>query len=185
MKKYEVSERFIREAYGEACAKLKAKIENEFPDLFEVKLEVGKWYKNLTLEGSYMLYSGFTDGRYYNSIGVSSNGIWHDLGCWSIDDGYALATKKEIESMLWKEAEKRGIDKDTKIVSHADNNVPCNDSDGGYSIGYYHESDRLWNSRGCIYHKGKWAAPLKENNSLQQEIDSIQKQLDELKAKIG
>ena len=35
---------------------IKYKMKDEFPEVFKVKLEVGKWYKNMTKDGIYFCF---------------------------------------------------------------------------------------------------------------------------------
>lgn len=185
MKKYEVSETFIKEAYEAACETWKGKIKKEFPKLFEVKPIIGKWVKgdNSTFMGV-ILDEEFSAKM--NGYGVNFLGNWVDRLNLDGDNWskFTLATKEEIETMLWKEAEKRGIGRDTNLEFHADNNVSCSDTDGGYIISYGYYSDTLWNSKGVVYYRGRWSIPLNENKEIQDKIDSLQKQLDELKFKV-
>jgi len=185
MKKYEVSEEFIKEAFGAACETWKGKIKKEFPGLFKVKPIVGKWVKgnNSTFMGV-ILDEEFSSNM--NGYGVNFLGNWVDRldlygDNWS---NFTLATKKEIETMLWKEAEKRGIGKDTKIVRSPTQIGDKCINDGLMIVGYDIDSDELWNKNGCIYKQGKWSTPLNENKEIQEKIDSLQKQLDELKLKV-
>lgn len=179
MKKNEVSEQFIRETFEAVCETWKGKIKKEFPELFEVKMEKNKWYK-CQERGNLVFYCSDEQKNY----GISFAMLRWDNELW-VHKGYTwiLATKEEIETMLWKEAEERGIRKDTKLEESL---YFCQNSknEGSFRVGYSENMDRLWNIHGVIYEKGKWATPLNENKEIQDKIDSLQKQLDELKLKV-
>lgn len=83
----------------------------------------------------------------------------------------------------WKEAEAMGIWKDTKLKCHADEEEGINNK-GGHTIKYAYDFDRLWDVNGLVYSNGQWVTPLNENKEIQEKIDSLQKQLDELKLKV-
>jgi protein-arginine kinase activator protein McsA len=110
---------------------------------------------------------------------VWSNTLWvKDIFTWR------LSTKEEIESMLWEEAEKRGIDKDTKIeecLRHGDAKLI---NTNNFGVCYDDAKDMLWNVNGCIYHNGKWATPLDPNKEIKETISRLEKELEELKEKV-
>lgn len=180
MKKLEVSEEFIKEAHKAACSELKGKIEKEFHELFEVKLGVGSWYKNLTHEGSFMFYDGtILDCGHYGSYGVDYLGKWHNEGGWGINDNYVLATKEEIETILWKEAETRGFKKGVIFKS------PLGGSEYEFTGfgNFYNDSFYDKSGLGLLFYEGKWAEVITTNKEIKEEIEKLQKQLDELKQK--
>lgn len=190
--KLEVSEQFVKEAHKLACQSWKTRIEEEFPSLFEVRWEKGKWYKLTWDNGQAIAYvnsDGTKDGRTGGTkgFGIRNGGIWDDTynGLWggSIDVKKELMTPQEIESMLWKEAEKRGIGKDTKIECYADDDKLCNNTEC-YNLEYDFADDELWNINGCIYSKGKWAKPLDPNKEIKETISRLEKELKELKEKV-
>lgn len=192
MKKYEVTEKFIKEAFEAASETWKGRIKKEFPELFEVNWEKDKWYKLTWDDGkatAYVKSDGTKDrrGGGTKGIGIRNGGKWEDSYdvFWGGSDDVKreLMTSTEIETMLWKEAEKRGIRKDTKLECDADvQEKSFNDS--RYIIKYSYCFDRLWNANGLVYSDGKWATPLNENKEIQDKIDCLQRQLNELKAKI-
>jgi len=185
MKKYEVSEEFIREAFEAACETWKGKIKKEFPELFEPIYQVGKWYTYKNIGDVIYCITKIDDKKIY-AFGRDYSGSWWDDGEWAdakLDPNRELATKEEIEEMLWKEAEKRGIKKDTKIEKRL-HESPRSTNYGIFTACYQEKKDRLWNFNGVVYDKGKWATPLNENKEIQDKIDSLQKQLDELKSKV-
>lgn len=131
-----------------------------------------------------MLYGGKIDTCTHKCIGITFDGEWKDKGCWGVKEKYRLATSEEIESMLWKEAEKRGIGKDTKIeecLRHKNSKL-VNTSNLG--VCYDDGKDMLWNENGCIYLSGKWAKPLDHNKDIKETIERLEKELKELKEKV-
>lgn len=194
MKKLEVSEQFVKEAYESACQIWKKRIEAEFPSLFEVKWEKGKWYKLTWDNGQAIAYvnsdgtkDGCTGGT--RGFGIRNGGIWYDTynGFWggSGTTKRELATPQEVESMIWKEAEKRGIGKDTKLDECLVNGNTIWINDGAYDILYRAEDDTLWNTSGCIYNQGKFATPLDPNKEIKETISRLEKELKELKEKVS
>jgi len=75
-----------------------------------------------------------------------------------------LATPTEIESMLWKEAEKRGIWKDTKLEYSMSSPSDTCYNKGLFTTEYIFSFDELWNKNGCIYKQGKFTKRDKRNN---------------------
>ena len=69
--------------------------------------------------------------------------------------------RKFIE-LLKKECERRGLCEDTKIKAHANNNIES------YNNRVYrtlYTAYIAWNTNGCIFHNGKFAKPLEEENT--------------------
>jgi len=192
--KLEVSEQFVKEAHASACQIWKKRIEEEFPSLFEVKWEKGKWYKLTWDNGQAIAYvnsDGTNQASKFNStkgFGVRNGGLWDSVNniYWGGSDmtKRELATPQEIESMLWKEAEKRGIGKDTKIEKSLTQFGEQCSNDGGYAICYDYNYDELWNKNGCIYKQGKWTTPLDPNKEIKETISRLEKELKELKEKV-
>lgn len=179
-KKYKVSKEFIKEFYGAACETWKRRIKKEFPELFEVEMEKNRWYRCVEA-GNLVFYCSDKQENY----GISFSSHKWDNKLW-VRNGYTweLATKEEVEQMLWKEAEKRGIGKDTKIekcMYWGEGKEWAN----RHYVDYQFEDDRLFSNTGCVYNKGQFATPLNPNKEIQDKINSLQKQLDELKAKVN
>jgi len=117
--KYEITEEQIKE-----LAKGNAKVKKMFPEAFELKLEIGKWYKDikngllLNFQGE---YSRDGDSRSY---GLSAKKTWSEnLGVKNDGLGeYILATDLEVLEALTNEAKKRGFKEGVYIKSF------CSDS---------------------------------------------------------
>ena len=90
---------------------LKYNMKDEFPDVFEVKLEVGKWYKcNYTdKENKSLIFVSDISGKNIDGFGFDFNGKWFDKrrNCGTISEFYRLATTEEVEEALKNEAVKR------------------------------------------------------------------------------
>ena len=116
----EITEEQIKEAHNAACSQWKQKIEQWFPECLKQKLEAGKWYKHFDSDCKEFLFcfNEFGDKNYgFNKVGKWSN----KLNVYEkYSNKYIKATTKEVESMLIKEAEKRGFI-DGVTVSKIDN----------------------------------------------------------------
>lgn len=178
--KLEVSEQFVKEAHASACQDWKRRIEEEFPSLFEVKLELNKWYKTKE-KGNLVFYRSNESINYGFTYGTNE---WYDTLGFPLDYTWELATPQEIESMLWQEAEKRGIGKDTKIECHADGESETDLNLCSYGIKYDAMFDTLFNMHGLIYKCGQWAKPLDPNKEIRETISRLEKELKELKEKV-
>tara|TARA_R110000803_G_scaffold203073_1_gene268483 strand:+ start:140 stop:658 length:519 start_codon:yes stop_codon:yes gene_type:complete len=144
---------FIKKAHSAACSDWKENIEKEFPKLFKKDgLEVGKWYKSEVCLFNYQKYSKvygfFTDGGW-------TNGGW-------IWDGTSakLATDKEVEEALIKEAKKRGFKKGVsvdKVNLSADYNPNNKLKENTINTNELFSRGYLWVSSIIIYDNGEWA----------------------------
>jgi len=179
-----LSKKLLKEIYNSVDENLKAKIENEVPEI-NPKLEVGKWYKStdgmlFNFQGK---YSRFYDSGAYGFT-VSKN--WYEnlgIGIEEILE-YELAKPEEVKTALIAEAKRRGFTfgkyfkelqdeenggliersgKCGKWVEFKDNKL--------FVIGY---------GRWKIFDNGTWATII--NEPTQKEL--LQKQVDELKRQI-
>lgn len=120
------------------------------------KLTKGKWYKNLTHEGSYFLFDGM--GNYnYKGCGVDYLGNWHDNSGWGwgLDDFYREATQQEVEEILIKEARNRGYKGGQLIKSFIYGKSRLSDEGEGFRFDTY--MNRLWYNSNIIFQGGVWA----------------------------
>jgi len=112
MKNYEITEEQIKE-----LAKGNAKVKNWFPEVFETKLEVGKWYKDNSNSGSkYLVYVSEAIGKMNENesilgYGFSDNAYWavYDCNRKAGSNTIRLATDTEVLEALTNEAKKRGL----------------------------------------------------------------------------
>jgi hypothetical protein len=152
MEKVEVSKDFIIYLHNEVIwPSVKAKIEKEFPQLFEVKLEVGKWYKTKGCLFNFQLNSksyGFNGKKW-----VKTNWIVEPNKVDEKNWKPISATTEEVETALVNEAKKRGFKEGVKIKNLFDYNlIICK----GEINNFY--SNQLWFDKvGCIFKDGKWA----------------------------
>jgi len=111
--KYEITEEQIKE-----IAKGNAKVKKWFPEAFENKLELGKWYKGTYLDSNndLLFISNLDEKRNLKGFGVSYAGNWFDcrketLHYGNIEESkdWTPATDSEVEEALTNEAKKRGF----------------------------------------------------------------------------
>ena len=139
-------------------------IKKEFPQLFENKLEVGKWYKfkpNGTI--------GFYKGKNLDSYGIHNGGNWIDNCKWFYNynlevSDLELATPQEVETALINEAKKRG---------YKEGNYNCLKSFYVKDCKKYYynsEENQLRISNGyqynIIFDNGKWAEIIETPNEI-------------------
>ena len=106
MRKFELSEQFIKEAHKAACPDWRSRIEKEIPELFGVKLEAGKWYKSDI--GGLWFVESFLSEKEQISYGFTYFGGWRESSK-RISNDLLLATPEEVQSALEKEAVRRGF----------------------------------------------------------------------------
>ena len=158
--KYKITEKKIK-----AIANGEADIRDLFPDVFEVKLEVGKVYKTnyvneKGVKSKFMAY--IQDVEKMKNYGFSFNGDFAVNMYFSKENHSRLskenhsrlseATQKEWEEALIKEADRKFEKGDYFADVHANNFVNIVDE-----IKYYKDSEDLRCSSGCLFHKGIWA----------------------------
>jgi hypothetical protein len=104
---------FIKKAHSAASNEWKKNFEKEFPKLFkEDALEVGKWVK--TVDGAMFCIQKKEVNMFYG-YGFRLFNIW-DESYYSDKGLCTLATDKEVEEALIKEAERRGFKKGVKFI---------------------------------------------------------------------
>lgn len=120
------------------------------------KLTKGKWYKNLTHEGSYFLFDGIGNSN-YRGCGVDYMGNWHDSinWGWGLDDFYREATQQEVEEILIKEARNRGYKGGQLIKSFIYGKSRLREEGEGFRFDKYY--NRLWYNDNIIFQGGVWA----------------------------
>jgi hypothetical protein len=159
MKNYEITEEQIREIETWGNYKDSQKVREEwFPEVFETKLEIGKWYKDLDngkflfcFQGGY----GNSDTHGLNYGFNSQNEFRETLGVHK-RDVYTPATDSEVLEALKKEAIKRGFVKGAYFKElWAKSNCKVND------IVYKHFTLDLRSNGKCLFHNGKWAEIIK------------------------
>ena len=176
MKKYKITEEFIKEAHKSACSEWKAKIEKEFPDAFKNQLEVGKWYKETTVFKNNMLVHVLKNNENgdIECFGFNGRGVWFDNKDNFGTNGLELATPKEVEDALIKEAVKRGFKDSFDYISLA-----------GFSyhiskvVGFYFERNTLVmnhsNGINDIFNNGTWATIIERPKEVLITMEEIAK----------
>lgn len=153
MKEFKITEEQIKENKD-------LTLKEYFKEVFETKLEVGKWYKD-NLKDSGLIFI-----EKYNGIheGLTAYGF-----CWNTFDwteshsrwrsnskqGLVLATEEEVFNALKKEAEKRGYKVGSRVKCLKDGEIETiNKIDYVFLFDY----NRLWIHGNCkIFENGKWA----------------------------
>jgi hypothetical protein len=145
---------FIKEGHKAACSEWKSKIEKEFPELFKMDaLVVGKWYKSDNCLFNYQKQSsvyGFFRGKW-----IQQNWSWSNYY-----KDVILATHKEVEEALIKEAKKRGfkeglVTKYGEITNRYEHNFNSRDKS-------FHFHNIM------VFENGKWAEIIKETITKEQ-----------------
>jgi hypothetical protein len=160
---------FIKQAHESACSDWKKNIEKEFPKLFkedDLKI-VGNWYKNPATGQAVFYVVNIIEDRCF-CYGVNYSGEWRDECdfCFASGQNSILATDKEVEQVLIKEAKKRGFKQGIMFKSaHSGYKGPV--------LGYLLEEDGSLHSKGdcgCIFNSenGKWAEIIKETITKEQ-----------------
>ena len=146
---------------ADKCPSCKDDLKKEFPSVFEVKLEVGKWYKFRT--GTLGFFKGINVISYGFHI---DNNEWFDDQRWFFEGNKndycncVLATPSEILSALQKEAEKRGLVEGATIKNHQ-GTFKLGKLDIVYSEKY---NNGIWTRQGkdgiWLFINGTWATPI-------------------------
>jgi len=169
--KYEITKEQLQE-----LAKGNAKVERWFPEAFETKFEIGKWYKvdgnKCGQEGRQLLanYSGKSIGNY----GFDFLGRWgidlalnnEDLGAFTFE-----ATESEVFEALKKEAVKRGYIKGAKVRFQPCNQIrelECDD----FRLGSLTPEIYLCNGIDVIFSNGEWQEIIKERTLSKSEAEA-------------
>ena len=87
---------------------LKYNMKDEFPDVFEVKLEVGKWYKRTHGKALFKVLSSPDEDGKFEVSGFDVRGFWMEgEKCYTFLCGEIEATHQEVETALKNEAVRR------------------------------------------------------------------------------
>lgn len=168
MKKYEITEKQIRKIAVEYD-----KIREMFPEAFEKKLEVGKWYRLRSKAFNWLMC--YTEKRYgcygFNSANLYSNEyVMYDYNDWE------LATEEEVVKALINEAIKRGFknvgELSLKIVS-GEMFKKGSFGTANNNFRYISVENRLYLDGVEIFYNGKWAEIVIEDIPTQEEIDRV------------
>lgn len=170
--KYEITEEQIKE-----LAKGNAKVQRWFPEAFESKPEVGKWYR-FYMKGEFF---GF-----FHICEIKNNEVHFDYGIdikekkWLTDNWYSIthiwieATESEVSEAVKKEAVKKYGENwiNLKLKAHADDIKGC--INGGIYPGEFDfYENKLWSKNGVIFHNGNWAEIIKEKTLSKSEAEKL------------
>lgn len=170
MKTFNITEDQLKE-----LSKGNAKVERWFPEAFETKLEVGKWYKLKDINK--LLYiTHFDRGHAYGYGFDNSDWFLHDgsklynCACNSVSVKFLnLATESEVFKALEKEALKKGFVNGAKFLSPIDKHKgECKD---GFDFSL--DLNVLYNNNVSVFTQGKWASIIKEKTLSKSEAESM------------
>ena len=160
------------------------KKEIEFLD-YKFPLPETGWLKSQN--GEIIYRTGETSG-----YGINYSGEWNKLECWSFrkyPDYWQPATREEVEDALINYARKQGykngnykcLSTPYKTFEVDENIIHIDDNDFDVWHGYKHGNHNLvFNS-----HTGEWAKIIEdENKELKEQIEKVEKQLNDLKARL-
>ena len=154
------------ENYKEEINKLQTQLDELKSKIEKPQFELNKWYK--TNMGSIYYITKIEKDLCYG-YGIDNSGRdskWYDYKEQCIVNRLlTLATPKEVEEALTKEAVKRGFKDGVRFKSAVEPNDKDNfifKSPFDFKINYNNDGTRLWGaSSGCIFSNGKWATPIK------------------------
>ena len=180
----EVSNEFILKAHKEACSNWKALIEKECPELFIKPLEGNRWLK----DDRHPLWLMFYDIENNLHYGFGVFGSWSDIkGLTDFqhpDNRYA--TNEEIQSALLNEVKRLGFKNGTRYYDADDADCSGEIQTLKYfdKLHLYKKNNQLTDGcGGAIFYKGKFAKIVEPSKKylLQQQLDELQKQINEIK----
>jgi len=142
-----------------------------FPQVFETKLEVGKWYKyqnclafilELEEEDDFIAY-GFLGKKWYDKCSHWTNGFF----------GWKLATKEEVETALINEAKRRGFKVGSKFknIVKSDLGRTCEIITSKFRFDYHRNTLDDPRGYGLIFDNGVWAEIIQPKQMTKEEIE--------------
>ena len=158
----ETRKEFIINAHRYACSEWKAKIEGEFPELFETDdLKVGAWYR-LTEDYGSTLRAGMVfqfidyqskDNKRWGCVDHYAFGIGERNYLAPATSSLVPATNDEVEDALIKEAKRRGYKRGVTFKSAFSGNIRTADD----SSLYFYDDGDLHLDGNAVLCEGKWA----------------------------
>lgn len=182
-----VTEEFIKELHGtDNIECVKARIEKEWPELFDCEFKVGEWYGDDRSKCCYQVTNVL--GNDYYAYGFDWKGIWRDEKMFGKVDDFTVrnppkkATHQEVETALIKEAKRRGFKEGVRVTDARDGESmqifgdSFNWSWGGEHCDSELRSSTIDSDRYCVvFVKGKWATPIESKKDM--TVEQIEKQL--------
>lgn len=140
-------------------------ITEKFPELFETKLEVGKWYKSSYCDEIRIAYCARIENRRLFGYGMGSKGwVYESISGWGKQLGWHPATDKEVEEMLAMQSENMFGDNVVKSVE-----TPTTATLNYNKTSYSHNDNQLYIkvAKGitewcCVFSNGKWATIIEQ-----------------------
>lgn len=141
-----------------------------FPEVFENKLEVGKWYKHTDNENILLNYNESKLLYGFGSVGLWTNGF-------RLEDFDKIklipATNEEVESALIAEAKKRGLyDLGRLTIKTIGNRIVNNFQTSGNDYFWSKYTNTLFLDGVTIFSNGKWASIIKEKTLSKSEAEA-------------
>jgi len=130
---------------------IKYKMKDEFPEVFNVKLEVGKWYKND--QNAIFFTCNVNDKKPYG-YGITAGKVFAEddnFAAWSVS-GIELATEQEVFEALKNEAVKR-YDDGEYVKRFNSSSLLKVDSEFKSQL----KDGDLWYGGGVVFRDGTWA----------------------------
>jgi hypothetical protein len=182
-----VSKEFILDFHNKVIwPSVRSKIEKEFPQLFESKLEVGRWYKSPEF-GSSLFCVTKINRDYATAYGFNFIGKWQDKKdkfASSNLENKTLATPEEVETALINEAKKRGFKEGLKGFIDQDLNKNTNKKLMFSHLSFDEDYNWLCDGHGnVIFKNGKWATIIDQTTemTLEQRVSKLEEQIKNLK----
>lgn len=131
---------------------IKYKMKDEFPEVFKVKLEVGKWYKN---DQNSIFFTCNVNNKKPYGYGITAGKVFvedDNFAAWSVS-GIKLATEQEVLEALKNEAVKRGF-VDGSYIKLEDYEGFCRKNEDSKYFTKHNCFDFLGRT---VFDNGKWA----------------------------
>lgn len=172
MKSYKITEEQIKEMKSWGNTRDAKKVEQWFPEVFETKLEVGKWYKHKEFKDILICPERISDKGILYGFGFNQKGKWvsdenyldGSCLCNEVAAKYLIpATEEEVKESLVREANKRYFDVGSKWIKPYSSMEAIANGDFGYSYSFYNNDLTGFQFDGkSIFHNGKWAEIIEE-----------------------
>jgi hypothetical protein len=182
-----LSKELLKEIYDFVDANLKAKIENEVPEM-KPTLEEWKWYRHKNCN-TLVFFQGLDVETYGFYHPKKSEPIFEVCNNWSTDvDVWQLATREEVGTALVNEAKRKYKGKKVKCIHFGESLV---NFDNLEKIKYHDDGClRLYadNRCICIFDNGTWATIINEPTEkelLIEKANKVEAELIELKKEIN
>ena len=141
-----------------------------FPQVFQVKLEVGKWYKDTRLDLLFCFQGKYSRKQDSGAYGFTKSKSWiENIGVYL--DGlskYTPATEEEVRAALITEA-KRRYKTGQKVISLTER-IDYISLETAY-FDYNHVCNELIFNGLLMFFKGKWAEIVKTKQMTKEEIE--------------